>query len=413
MKTTIALLVLALQGAPTTSLPIASPPGRGFDPERLARVSALVQSSVGDASYAGAAYLIVHKGEIVEQRTFGMADADKGVLLTQDAIFRIYSMSKIVTAVAALQLVEQGKLALSDPIARWIPELEKLRVCTGGTADAPTLVPAARPITVKMLLNHTAGFTYEFFQGSPVHELYQRANLWESTSLDEFVRKVAALPLLEQPGTTFRYSICDDVLGALVERVSGEKFDVYCQKHIFAPLGMIDTGFDVAPEKRGRIASIHTRGSDGKPHVTPPILGAYAEPGRGFASGGAGLFTTLSDYARFVQALLSDGKLGNARILGRKTLELARENSLGGLARETHEFSDSDGWSLLSGVRLDPARSGQLGSQGLWYWGGAASTSVFCDPKEQLFALLFMQHVPMDEFGLGQRFQTLVLAALE
>jgi CubicO group peptidase (beta-lactamase class C family) len=240
-----------------------------------------------------------------------------------------------------------------------------------------------------------------------VNELYQRASLWDSTSLDEFMAKVGKLPLLAQPGEAFHYGISDDVLGVLIQRVSGMKFEDFVAQGITRPLGMVDTAFDVPPEKMGRLAQLHER-KDGKLATTPAILGAYAEPGRGIPCGGAGIFSTARDYWRFAQCLLDDGELDGARILGRKTIELALENSL---PPGASAFGPESGWGLFSGLTL--ARGSELGSVGTFSWSGAATTTFFADPKEDVVALLLCQHLPFDEHGIFDRFRTAVYQALE
>lgn len=414
----LALLLFASLGCSTTSHPVpvagehasTAHGAAAFDPQRLTRVTDVARTAVERGDYAGVSYLVMHDGQTVVEGAFGFADAEKHTPLKPDTIVRLYSMSKVITAVAALQLMEDGVIRLDDPIAKWLPELEKLQVLTGGTADAPTLEPLAKPITVKNLLNHTGGFTYDFVPG-PVAELYQRADLWNATSLDEFIARVAKLPLYRQPGIAFDYSIGDDVLGALIQRASGMSFEAFVEKRITQPLGLHDTFFDVPAEKMGRVSALHTR--DGQGFKTAAIMfGAYAEPGRGFASGGAGLFSTIHDYARFAQCLVNGGTIDGARILGRKTVELALENSLPAGA---NVYDPSMGWGLFAAVRqpAPPAPSmGELGSAGTFTWSGAATTHFFADPKEHLVALVFAQHTPFDERQMFPRFRTAVYQAL-
>lgn len=403
----ILLLAVDIQAADT--LTPGLPQAEGVDPVRLQRVYDLVGGSVASGQHAGANVLVARHGRIVAQRSFGSRDLDSGAPMQADTIVRIYSMSKVVTAVATLQLFEQNKFGLDSPVTTWLPELKDLKVFTGGTAESPQLEPARSPITVRMLLNHTAGFTYDFFAGSPVHDLYKKQDLWNSTSLDDFMAKVAKLPLLAQPGTAFHYGINDDILGALVQRVSGSRFEAFVERNITRPLGMNDTAFDVPAEKRSRLSKLHEI-RDGRLRTTPEIIGAYAEPGRGIPCGGAGLFSTIGDYARFAQCLLDGGQLDGVRILGRKTVELARKNSL---PPGVFAFGPADGWGLFSAVRIDPVRAGEPVSEGTFYWSGAATTHFFVDPEEDLVALVFCQHLPFDQHGLFTRFRTAVAQALE
>ena len=403
-----AFLVLGLARA-ADPLPVSTPEAEGFSRERFQRVYDLVEGTVRNGQHAGASVLVARNGRIVGWRTFGSRDLASGQPMEKQTVFRIYSMSKVVTAVAVLQLVEQNRLNLDSPVAEWLPELKDLKVLAGGTAEQPVLVPATNAITVKRLLNHTAGFTYDFFAGSPVHELYKKADLWNSGSLTEFLGRVRNLPLLAQPGVAYNYSISDDILGALVERVSGMTFGEYVRRNVTGPLGMVDTGFDVPEAQRGRIASLHEI-RDGRLVPTAPILGVHPEPGRGIESGGAGLFSTVGDYARFAQCLLNGGELDGKRILGRKTVELARMNSLPPGVRA---FGAADGWGLFSGVRMDPAAAGEPVSEGTFFWSGAATTHFFVDPREKVVALVFCQHVPFDQHALFTRFRTAVMQALE
>jgi CubicO group peptidase (beta-lactamase class C family) len=399
------LLLAACHGPRSAELSAAGP---GFDPDRLQRVAALARATVEQGHYAGTSVLVLHDGEVVLEDAFGAADLSTGAPLRTDSIVRLYSMTKMVTAVAALQLVERGTVALDDPITRWLPELEGLEVCTGGTADAPLLEPQARPITVEMLLNHTAGFTYEFFTDSPVAELYARTDLWNAGSTADFLALVAQLPLVDQPGDDFHYGINDDVLGVLIERASGQPLDVYVDQQICAPLRLEDTFFDVPAAKLPRLAAEHGPGEGGLETI-PPAFGSYAEAGRGFPCGGAGLFSTLRDYGRFLQCLLDGGELDGARILGRKTIELALVDSL---PPGRNVYDPSRGWGLIAALQRAEPPSRELGSAGTFSWSGAATTHFFADPSERVIALFFAQHRPFDEHGVFPKFRTAVYQAL-
>lgn len=378
-----------------------------FDAWRLQGIADVSCAAVERGDYAGVSYLVLRDGQTVLEGSCGLADVEKKTPLRQDTIVRIYSMSKVFTCVAALQLVDDGVVRLDDPIAKWLPEFANLQVCTGGTSDAPVLEPLARPITVKNLLNHTAGFTYDFFPGA-VAELYARADLWNAPSLDEFVARAAKLPLVRQPGVAFDYGIADDVLGALVQRASGIPFDEFVARRITRPLGLDDTGFDVPAEKLARLGALHVR--DGNALKTGPvIIGAYAETGRGFPSGGGGMFSTIGDYARFVQCLLEKGELDGVRILRRETVERALANSL---PSGVTTFDAATGWGLFSGVRLDVPAADNPASPGTFTWAGAATTLFFADPEQRLVALFFAQHTPYDERQMFPRFSAAVYSAL-
>jgi CubicO group peptidase (beta-lactamase class C family) len=400
---TAALLVLTLATATAPAQQAA-----GFAPGRLERVPALLRAEVENGNHAGASYLLLHRGEIAGEGAFGVADADTKAPLRADTIVRIYSMSKPITAVAALTLVESGVLRLDSPVREWLPELAAPLVWKGGTAEQPEVEPAASPITVRMLLNHTAGFSYDFYRSSPVHELYRRADLWGSASLDELLQRVAKLPLVAQPGTAWNYSIADDVLGILIERAANKPLADYVREHVTGPLRMVDTDYDVPEQNRGRLAALHRR-VDGKLATMDPTFGVHAEAGRGFAAGGAGMFSTLADYARFARMLAGDGSLDGVRVLSRKTVELARRDSL----RAGQKTSRAgDGWGLVCAVVSDPGAGSDLGSEGLLHWHGAATTTFFADPKEDVVAVMFAQHLPFDEHKLISRFRTAVFQAL-
>ena len=395
--------VLALSLA--AGLPAQQSP---FLAERLALVPALLQAEVEKGHHAGLAFLVLHRDQVVAEGVFGDADIARGRPLRRDAIVRIYSMTKPITAIAALTLVEQGKLRLDQPIREFLPEFAQPQVWVGGTVAAPQLAPAKQAITLRMLLNHTAGFTYDFFRESPLHDLYRQADLWNAVSSEDFLKRAATLPLLAQPGTAWNYSIADDVLGLLIERVTQQQLGDYAREHVTLPLGMVDTDFDVPAAKRPRLATLH-RQENGKLVTMEPSFGVSEESGKGFDAGGAGLFSTLDDYARFCRFLLGDGGLDGKRVLSRKTLELARQNSL----RDGQQTGrPGDGWGLFSSVCVDPAAGCDLMSAGTLHWSGAATTTFFADPKEGLIGILFAQHMPYDEHKVIARFRTAVYQAL-
>ncbi len=383
-------------------------PSAGHDAERMVRVGTVAEREVTSGHYAATSFLVLHHGEEVAAGAFGHADVASSTPMRRDTIVRIFSMSKAITAITALTLLEDGLVRLDTKVADWLPEFAAPKVFAGGTADAPRLEPAQKAITVRMLLNHTAGFTYDFFRDSPLHDMYRAADLWSAASLDEFVRRAAALPLLAQPGEQWNYSIADDVLGALIERVAGRPFADCVRDRVTGPLGMADTDFDVPEAKRARLATVHTK-KDGAFEAVSEAFGTYAEPGRGFPAGGAGMFSTLDDYAKFAAMLAGGGSWKGVRILGRKTMELATANSLRGTQSMR---SPGDGWNLICGVRTDPGAASDLGSQGMLFWSGAATTAFFADPHEDLVGVVFCQHLPHDPERFLSRFRDAVYSAL-
>lgn len=399
-------------------LPAAPPASEGFAADRLQRLHDRVRQFVDDGLVAGFVTLIARHGRIVDVHASGLRDREQRLPMTRDTIFRIYSMSKLVTSVAVLALLEEGRLRLDDPIAQYLPMLAKRQVFIGGTAEAPQLASAARPITIRHLLTHTSGFAYGLAQ-SPVDDLYRKAALLSAPTTDEFLVRAATLPLIAQPGERFYYGINTDLLGAIVERVTGESLEQFLQSRILQPLGMRDTSFSVPAAKRPRMAKVYARAKDDAltplpqplAPVVPPGVPYPDEEGRLFMSGGGGLFSTVDDYARFGQMLLNGGELEGARILGRKTVEAMRSNHLRHLAPPPVGTPPS-GFGLGVSVRLDLASGVLLGSPGQCGWTGAATTYVNLDPEEQTLAMIFAQHMPHNEHDVFGAFSTLMYAAL-
>ena len=392
-------------------LPLAAPESQGMSSERLGRLHAEVERFVTDGKHAGVVSLIARNGKIVDWRSWGQRDIEAGLPMEKDTICRIYSMSKIVTSVAALILLEEARFKLDDPVGDYLPELARMKVLTGGTAEKPLLADAKTPITIKHLFTHTSGLTYDGDK-SPVEKLNRDAKLPEATSLADFVRRVSLLPLASEPGERFTYSVSIDVLGALVEKVSGRGFGEFLQERLFGPLGMKDTGFSVPPAKEARLAKTYEKGEDGKLRPAKPVFGVEPGPGPKLEAGGAGLFSTTGDYARFMQMLLNGGELEGVRVLSRKTVELMMANHLDHMPRTTHQWSESEGFGLGGAVRVDLAKGNALGSVGQFGWSGAATTCANLDPKEKTVALLFVQHLPHDEHKIFWRFSTLFYRAI-
>src|SRR5689334_8766218 len=363
-------------------LPTTTPQRVGLSPERLERMHRGIQTYIDQGKHAGAISVVARNGKIADFTLYGYRDLEKKLPMTPDTIFRIYSMSKVITSAAVMQLFEEGKFNLTDPVDRYIPELKNLNVFTGGTAEEPTFVEATNAITIKHLLTHTAGFAYDFSAPEPVKELYKKADLWnDQVSLKEFIQRLSKLPLVHQPGTAFNYGMNTDVLGYLVQVVSGQPLEVYLQDHVFGPLRMTDTGFDVPPEKLNRLAKLYETGPDGSlREVAVAPFGTYAEKGRGFASGGGGLFSTIGDYLRFGQMLLNGGHLDGKQVLVKKTVELMTANNLTFLPNGTLGGTQSDGFGLGGSVRLDVPKGNTLGSVGQFGWSGAATTTFNMDP---------------------------------
>jgi CubicO group peptidase (beta-lactamase class C family) len=317
-------------------------------------------------------------------------------------------MSKIVTSVAALILFEEGRFDLQDPVSRYLPELESLQVKTGGTADRPLLATAREPVTINQLFTHTAGFYYDFVDDPVLAELFRRAKLFEAPDLETFVKEAAKLPLKHQPGEAYTYGINTSILGRVVEVVSGQRFGEFLRTRIFEPLDMPDTGFSVPASKRDRLAKIYQL-QEGTLVPAEQIL--PVSPGEAAELGGAGLVSTIGDYARFAQMLLNEGELDGTRILGRKTVEFMRTNRLAHLA-QPHIGSPAAGFGLGVSVMIDVGQSPAPGSLGRFGWSGAATTDCGIDPQEEIVALVFAQHFPFNEHRLFERFTTGYMQAL-
>jgi CubicO group peptidase (beta-lactamase class C family) len=398
----LALAVL-LAGQP---LPVSSPEKEGMSSERLERLHARFQELTDKGQRAGAITLVLRNGRIADWKTYGYRDVTRKLAMEKDTICRIWSMTKVVTSVAVMMLVEEGKVTLADPVSRFVPELKHMRVLTGGTADAPVLADATRPITIKHLLTHTSGLTYTWGD-DPVPQIYRKVDIFRAANLKEFAGKVASVPLLAQPGEKYNYGINIDVLGYVVEVASGMPFDRFVQTRILTPLKMNDTHWVVPEEKLSRVAKTYTV-KDGKltEYSMPELNSTAAVP-----YGGMGLFSTIGDYARFGQMLLNGGELEGVRLLSRKTVELMTGNHLSTLKTPSIDANGAYGFGLGGSVLLDVAKAGLPGSVGQFGWDGAASTYFRMDPKEKLVTLLFQQYMPFDKPSLDL-FSTLVYQAI-
>jgi len=399
-----ALIVLFTSSVLAQPLPLSTPEKEGFCPQRLERLHSHIRQRADGKQRSGAIVLLARHGKIVDWQTYGYRDLEKKLPMEKDTICRIYSMTKVITSVAVLMLMEEGRFELNEPVAAYLPEFKNVKVFVGGTADQPDLTDPKRHLSIKHLLTHTSGMVYPDGP-SPVHELYRRARTLEAPTLADFSARIARLPLISHPGDAFNYGVSTDILGALVERVSGQKFEDYLRTRIFEPLGMKDTFFELPDELQSRAAIIYAEQKDGT--LTPAPRRSLG----GFPSGGGGLYSTTGDYVRFAQMLLNGGQLDGARILGRKTVELMRTNHLNHMDRQTIPMNDFEGFGLGGAVRVNLAKASCLGSVGQFGWAGLASTWFRIDPQEETVAILFMQHFPSDN-ETPKRFSTLFYQAL-
>lgn len=408
------LLAVLAQPATAKDLPTATPEKLGFSSERLDRLDRAMQAEIDAKRKAGMVVLIARHGKIVHLKAFGMANTETATPMRTDNLFRIYSTTKPITSVALLMLYEQGLFQLNDPLEKYIPAFKDVQVLAGVDKDGKMILEKPhRPITIQDVFRHTDGFAGAF-ESTPVNKAYDDAKLWQG-SLADLVGKLATMPLAYHPGEQWKYGPSHEVQAYLVEYFSGMRFDDYCRKHIFEPLGMKDTVFGIPPERLSRFASTH--GPDGKGGLrviddgrNSPYAGAAKNP-----RGGSGISTTAADYFRFAQMLLNGGEFNGVRLLGRKTVEYMGTNQLPSAIPEMTlgELRPYGGlgYGLGIAVQTDAAASAGLASNGTMNWGGAATTQIFIDPKEDMVSIIFAQHQPGD-FGLFQLFQTMAYQAL-
>lgn len=403
---------------------VADPAAHGFDPERLARIdSFLAGHYVEPGKLPGVQVLVARGGQVVHFGQAGLLRAD-GAPMREDALMRIASMTKPVTSVAFMQLVEQGLVALDEPIGRVLPELANLGVYAGGGGAVP-FAPAtpARPIRFVDLLTHMSGLTYGLQNRTSVDAAYREVELdfgREHHTSDEYLTHLARFPLEFEPGTGWNYSVATDVLGIAIERLSGLRLGEYFEQHIFGPLGMTDTGFGVASGQDDRLGDAWAH-QPGKPPklvdrgATSKLLGAAK-----FHSGGGGLIGSIADYHRFAAMLLNRGESDGARILAPKTLDLMTSNFLPGgadlasISRSLFSESTSagSGFGLGFAMVMEPARTLIPASRGEFYWGGAYSTAFFVDPVERITMVFMTQLYPSSAYPVRRQLKTLIYAAL-
>ena len=400
--------------AAAQELPRVAPAEAGFVPGRLDRIGAALEDYVADGSLPGAVVAVLRDGAVVYEEAVGYSDVEGGRRIEVDAIFRIASQTKAVVSVAVMMLQEDGALLISDPLGRYLPAFSETTVAVPGENGGYDIVPADRPITIRDLLTHTAGISYGYGPGG---DRWSEAGItgWYFAHLDEPVRatvdRMAALPFQAQPGARFVYGYATDILGALVEEVSGLPLDEFLSQRLFEPLDMRDTHFYLPPGKTDRLAVVY--GHDGPGSLSRAAegpgmdtQGQYVDGPRKSLSGGAGLLSTARDYARFLQMMLNGGHLGDARILSPASVALMTANHIGDL------MGSGVGFGLGFQVRLDLGAAGQLGSEGDYGWGGAYHTTYWVDPAERLVVVYFTQlrrNLPVDDHA---KVRALVYGAL-
>ncbi len=379
----------------------------GFCTQRLQTLRAAFQAEIDRQRLPGAVWLLARHGQCAVLDSLGQLDPATGAPMTPDAVFRIYSMTKPLVSVAAMMQVERGALLLSDPITRYLPEFAATPVAVG-LEGAVQLQAAPQPATVQDLLRHTAGFTYEFLGNAPVQQQYSQVNIASRERTNAaFCQQLAALPLMYQPGTVWEYSRATDVLGRLLEVVTGQPLGQHLQHAILGPLGMKDTGFVVPPEHHHRIAEPFAHDPDGG--VPLKVLDPRRAPT--MEAGGGGLMSTASDYARFLQCLLNGGELDGVRLLGPQTVAFMTADHLGTIPAMGTLLPPGHGFGLGFAVRTAPGLAPVPGSVGTYHWSGIAGTSFFVDPALDLFGILMVQ-APNQREQYRALFRNLVYAAL-
>ena len=400
----------------------------GLDPERLARIGAHFERYVADGRLPGWLITVRRGGRLAYVARCGARDTEADLPVTDDTLWRIFSMTKPLTSVAAMMLYEEGKLALNDPVSAFIPSFADVRVYTGGSDVRPVTVPATEPVRVWHLLTHTAGLTYGFHRVHPVDAMYRAAGFeWSSPAGMDLAGACdawAGIPLLFQPGAEWNYSVATDVLGRVVEVASGQSLDEFFASRILGPLGMTDTSFWADAEAAPRLAALYFPGPDGKA-TRLDALGAAALAPPDMLSGGGGLVSTAADYDRFTQLLLSRpdspaGELDGVRLLSPRTVGyMARNHLPGGLDLETFGrplYAESPfrgvGFGLGFAVVIDPVPGKAIGSAGELSWGGAASTAFWIDQAADLTVSFFTQLLPSSTYPIRPQLRQLVYQAL-
>jgi len=400
--------------------------GSGFDQTRLQRVAELCDRYVDSGKFPCAQVQLAHQGNVALRYTAGWADIESQTALSEDAIFRIYSMTKPLTSIGLMQLYEKGLLILEDPVQKYIPAFADPQVLVGGSYLNPVTRPAQTELTIRDMLLHTSGLTYGFHYSTNLDKMYRYQKIAGAAegadgTLEEKINQLAELPLLFDPGTAWNYSMSTDVCGRLIEVISGQGLDEYLQEHVLGPLGMDDTGFSVEEEKSHRFTSNYAitpqspltliDPADDSPYLTPPL----------FLSGGGGLVSTTDDYQRFVNMLLNGGESEGNRIIGRHTLDFMTLNHLPGGATLnelgqstfTETAMEGMGFGLGFSVLVNPAANAALGSVGEFAWGGAASTRFWVDPLEEITCVFMTQFMPSSHYPIRRELKAVVYQALK
>lgn len=422
----VSVFLFCISLARAGDLPRGDAKSAGFAADKLTRIQAALQQTVDKKQLAGGAVLIARRGKTVYTATAGLRDTDGAKPMTEDTIFRIASMTKPITSVAVMILVDEGKLQLTDPVSKFIPEFKSQRVIVAsGDATPPVTAAANREVTIHDLLTHTSGITYGFNNPS-LGKVYADANIIDGLSeapgaIGDTVKRLAGFPLAHQPGAAWTYGLNTDVLGRVVEVASGKTLAEFFRERIFVPLKMTDTYFNLPSEKHARLTAVYTTNEDQsirrvgtEPVRLGPILFSSTYSTRAdnrYFSGGAGLVSTLGDYSRFLQMLLNRGELDGARILKPETVALMTRNHTGDFAVTYPGHGDRFGYGF--GIVTDQARANDVSSVGSYSWGGFFHTYFWVDPQKELIGIMMSQIFPFQQLTLRDDFKRLTYAALE
>jgi CubicO group peptidase (beta-lactamase class C family) len=405
-------------------LQLADAAAAGLSQSRLERIGEHLETRyLNSGKIAGCLTAVMRRDQLVYLHSAGQRDRERDLPMTADTLFRIYSMTKPVTSVALMTLWERGLFSLDDPVHRFIPAFEGLRVRTGGSWPNFETRAVDRPMRIRDLLTHQSGLTYDFMYSTDIDAAYRELKLGRPSpgyDLQAMIDQLAGLPLEFSPGERWNYSVATDVLGYLIERMSGQSLPDYLQAAVFDPLGMTDTGFSPRDDQFDRFASCYTR--DAHKQLTLQDDGQSSQfAARTFFSGGGGLVSTASDYLRFCRMLLAGGSLEGSRIIGRKTLALMTANHLPGgadlagvsLAGFSETVHTGVGFGLGFACKIDPVANGYPATRGSYYWGGLASTIFWIDPTEELIVVFMTQLIPSSTFNFRGQLEALVYAALD
>lgn len=404
-------------------LKLVTPESVGLDSGQLARINEhLGRRYVEPGKIPGSITLVARRGQACYLDVQGQRDVERASPMAEDSILRIYSMSKPITSLAMMTLLERGLFSLDDPVHRFIPAWRKLGVWTAGSYPLFATEPVKRPMTIRDLFMHTSGLTYDFLRASNIDYAYRKlqvGNPQQGYTLQDMIDQLAQLPLEFSPGERWNYSVATDVLGYLVEVISGQSLPDYLRSAIFEPLGMVDTSFEIAPQKMTRFASCYERNPN-KEMVLNDDGQDSRFVDRSFYSGGGGLLSTVGDYYRFCQMLLGGGTVDGQRIIGSRTLAFMTRNHLPGGADmsefATGGFSESAyegvGFGLGFASKIDPVRNGYPGSTGSFFWGGLASTLFWVDPVEELVVIFMTQLMPSSTFNFRGQLENIIYGAL-